>query len=72
LERKQIERLQSTRARRSGAEVERTLAELREAAASERNLMEPLIECARACASEGEIVESLQQVFGRYTESPVF
>jgi len=31
-----------------------------------------LIECARACASEGEIVESLQQVFGRYTESPVF
>ncbi len=34
--------------------------------------MGPLIECARAGASEGEIVESLQQVFGRYTESPVF
>jgi methylmalonyl-CoA mutase, N-terminal domain len=72
LERKQFERLQSTRARRSGAEVERTLADLRAAAAGERNLMDPLIECARACASEGEIVESLQKVFGRYTESPVF
>jgi len=72
LERKQFERLQSTRARRSGAEVERTLADLRTAAAGERNLMDPLIECARACASEGEIVESLQKVFGRYTESPVF
>jgi methylmalonyl-CoA mutase, N-terminal domain len=72
LERKQFERLQSTRARRSGAEVERTLAGLRAAAAGERNLMDPLIECARACASEGEIVESLQKVFGRYTESPVF
>jgi methylmalonyl-CoA mutase N-terminal domain/subunit len=72
LERKQIDRLQSARARRSGAEVERTLAELRVAAAGEANLMDHLIECARAGASEGEIVESLQQVFGRYTESPVF
>ncbi len=72
LERKQIDRLQSARARRDGAAVERTLAQLRGAAAGESNLMDPLIECARACASEGEIVESLQQVFGRYTESPVF
>jgi len=72
LERKQIDRLQSARARRSGAEAERTLAELRAAAGGEANLMDPLIECARAGASEGEIIESLQQVFGRYTESPVF
>jgi hypothetical protein len=28
--------------------------------------------CARAHASEGEIIESLQQVFGDYTETPVF
>jgi methylmalonyl-CoA mutase N-terminal domain/subunit len=72
LERKQIGRLQAVRATRSGAEVERTLTGLREAAATERNLMGPLIECARANATEGEIVESLQRVFGRYTESPVF
>jgi methylmalonyl-CoA mutase N-terminal domain/subunit len=72
LERKQVDRLQSARAARSGAAVERALADLRAAANGERNLMDPLIECARARASEGEIVESLQQVFGRYTESPVF
>jgi methylmalonyl-CoA mutase, N-terminal domain len=72
LERKQVGRLQAVRATRSGAEVERALAELRATAAGEGNLMGPLIECARASASEGEIVESLQQVFGRYTESPVF
>ena len=72
LERKQIGRLQAVRANRSGVEVERTLAELRAAAGGEGNLMEPLIDCARASASEGEIVESLQQVFGKYTESPVF
>jgi methylmalonyl-CoA mutase N-terminal domain/subunit len=73
LERKQTDRLQGARARRNGAEVERTLAALRQAASNEQtNLMEPLLDCARAHASEGEIVESLQQVFGRYTESPVF
>ena len=73
LERKQIDRLNSARARRDGAAVERTLAALREDAAHEdRNLMEPLLDCARAHASEGEIIESLQQVFGDYSETPVF
>jgi methylmalonyl-CoA mutase N-terminal domain/subunit len=73
LERKQIDRLQAARARRDGAEVERALAALREDAAHERrNLMEPLLVCARAGASEGEIVESLQEVFGDYSETPVF
>ena len=72
LERKQLGRLRAARVARSGAEVERALAALRQAAAGERNLMDPLIDCARARASEGEIVESLQQIFGSYTESPVF
>ncbi len=56
----------------SRPERKTALERLREAAAAERNLMEPLIECARANASEGEIVDSLQRVFGRYTETPVF
>jgi methylmalonyl-CoA mutase N-terminal domain/subunit len=73
LERKQLDRLQTARAQRDGAEVERALAALREDAEQEqRNLMDPLLVCARAGASEGEIVESLQQVFGDYTETPVF
>src|SRR4051812_35624045 len=73
LERKQLGRLQAARATRDGAAVEASLAALREAASEERrNLMEPLIDCARANASEGEIVASLQQVFGDYAETPVF
>jgi methylmalonyl-CoA mutase N-terminal domain/subunit len=72
LERKQIDRLQGVRSRRSGDEVERTLATLKQAAATEANLMEPLLDCARAHASEGEIVLALQEVFGTYTETPVF
>ena len=72
LERKQIGRVQAVRARRDSAAVEAALAALREAAAADGNLMEPLLDCARAHCSEGEIVESLQRVFGTYTETPVF
>jgi methylmalonyl-CoA mutase N-terminal domain/subunit len=72
LERKQIGRVQAVRAGRDGAAVEAALAELRDAAAGDRNLMEPLLDAARARATEGEIIDSLQQVFGTYTETPVF
>jgi methylmalonyl-CoA mutase N-terminal domain/subunit len=73
LERKQIGRVQAVRARRESAPVEQALAELKEAAAEpDRNLMPNLLACARVHASEGEIVEALQEVFGTYTETPVF
>jgi len=72
LERKQIGRVQALRASRNADAVGAALAELREAAAHDRNLMEPLLDAARAHATEGEIVESLQRVFGTYTETPVF
>ncbi len=72
LERKQIGRVQAVRAGRDPEGVETALSDLREAAAGDRNLMELLLDCARAHATEGEIVESLQRVFGTYTETPVF
>jgi methylmalonyl-CoA mutase N-terminal domain/subunit len=72
LERKQIGRLQAARARRDAAETERSLGTLKQAAAGDRNLMDPLLDCARAGASEGEIVAALQEVFGTYRETPVF
>jgi methylmalonyl-CoA mutase, N-terminal domain len=72
LERKQLERLRTVRARRDGAAVEQTLADLRATAAGEANLMPLLVEAARVHASEGEIVEALQVVWGSHTEVPVF
>jgi methylmalonyl-CoA mutase N-terminal domain/subunit len=71
-ERKQVERLATTRARRDAAAVETALAELKAAAAGEANLMEPIIAAARAEASEGEMIGALQEVFGTYSELPVF
>jgi methylmalonyl-CoA mutase, N-terminal domain len=73
LERKQIGRVQAVRARRDAAAVSAALAELRNNAAHpEVNLMPNLLDCARVHATEGEIVEALQAVFGTYTETPVF
>ena len=73
MERGQVDRLNAVRAGRDSAAVESSLVKLREAAAQEgANLMPLLIDCTRTDASEGEIVQALQDVFGRYTESPVF
>ena len=59
------------RARRDGAAVETTLAALKRTAAREQaNLMPGLLDAARAHATEGEIIEALQEVFGSY-ETPV-
>jgi methylmalonyl-CoA mutase N-terminal domain/subunit len=73
LERKQTDRLQGVRARRDAAAVERALAAIKHAAARpDANLMEPLLDAARVHASEGEIVDALQVVWGAYTETPVY
>jgi methylmalonyl-CoA mutase N-terminal domain/subunit len=72
VERKQANRLAATRGRRDSAAVERTLAALKQAAAADRNLMPNFLDAARVRASEGEMVAALQEVFGRYTEQPVF
>ena len=73
VERKQSARLEKTRGRRDSAAVERALAELKRAAATEgENLMPHFLDAARARASEGEMVAALQEVFGSYTEQPVF
>jgi methylmalonyl-CoA mutase, N-terminal domain len=72
LESKQVNRLAATKASRDSVGVEATLTELKRAAATNENLMPPIIAAARARASEGEMIAALQEVFGTYTESPVF
>jgi methylmalonyl-CoA mutase N-terminal domain/subunit len=73
VERKQGDRLDRTRTARDPAAVERSLAQLKAAAAIDgENLMPHFLDAARARASEGEMIASLQEVFGRYTEQPVF
>jgi len=73
LERKQVGRVQAVRARRDSAAIEPVLAELKAAASRpDENLMPHLLRAARAHATEGEIIHALQDVWGSYTETPVF
>jgi methylmalonyl-CoA mutase N-terminal domain/subunit len=73
LESKQIGRVQAVRTRRESPPVEQALTALKQAAAKDReNLMPYLLDAARLHTTEGEIVEALQEVWGSYTEVPVF
>ncbi len=72
LERRQIQSVRSVRADRDQAAVQACLQRIAQAATGTGNLMEPLIDAARAHATEGEIVQALQRVWGDYRESPVF
>jgi methylmalonyl-CoA mutase N-terminal domain/subunit len=73
LEQKQIERVQAVRARRDPAAAEAALARLKEDAAhDDRNLMEPILEAARAYVTMGEMCDALREVWGTWRETPVF
>ena len=72
LETRQVERLAATKADRDSAAVETTLAALKQACEGDQNLMYPILDAARARVSEGEMIEAMQEVFGTYTETPVF
>jgi methylmalonyl-CoA mutase N-terminal domain/subunit len=73
LERKQIDRLRTVKANRDSQPVEDALTRLKHAAAKpDENLMPHLLDCARAHATEGEIIHALQEVWGDYRETPVF
>jgi methylmalonyl-CoA mutase N-terminal domain/subunit len=73
LEAKQIERVTMVRQRRDPKPAKAALERLQEAARDQgRNLMPPLLEAARADVTEGEIIGTLQAVFGSYSESPAF
>jgi len=72
VEEKQKHRIAEVRASRNVSEVERTLAELQQAAKDDSNIMPKLLACTRAYATLGEMCGTLQEVFGVYEEVAVF
>jgi methylmalonyl-CoA mutase N-terminal domain/subunit len=68
----QAARLKTLRERRDNTSVATRLDALQEVARGTDNLMPAIIDCVRARATEGEIVEALRSVFGTYRETPVF
>jgi methylmalonyl-CoA mutase N-terminal domain/subunit len=72
LESQQADRVRAARAARDEDAAQHALAALTEAARGDINLMYPLLDCARATCTEGEIVRAMREVFGSWTETPVF
>jgi methylmalonyl-CoA mutase, N-terminal domain len=71
-EREQARAVRNLRANRDQAAVGQTLDRLRAACRDPKeNLMPYLIDCVNAYCTEGEIVETMVQVYGRYTERAV-
>jgi methylmalonyl-CoA mutase, N-terminal domain len=73
IEREQIDSVGRLRAERDEDRAEAALQALRIAAKDDdENLIPPMIDCARAYCTEGEIVGALREVFGEYVETPRF
>ncbi|MBV9439065.1 MAG: methylmalonyl-CoA mutase, partial [Candidatus Eremiobacteraeota bacterium] len=72
IERGQARAVQATREQRDASQVEASLAALKRACAGDDNVMPYLIDCTKAICTEGEIVDAMAEVFGRYTEPTQF
>jgi methylmalonyl-CoA mutase N-terminal domain/subunit len=61
------------RARRDPAAVEAALTRLKtDAARDDRNLMDPIVDAARAYVTMGEMCDAFREVWGTWRETPVF
>jgi methylmalonyl-CoA mutase N-terminal domain/subunit len=67
----QRQRVAALRARRDQTQVDRRLEALRQAAENDRNVIGPMVDCARAYCTLYEIRHALERVYGAYRE-PVF
>jgi methylmalonyl-CoA mutase N-terminal domain/subunit len=70
-EKRQHQRLAELRAKRDDALVKQTLDRLRAAGAAGENVIEPMLDCARAYCTRFEIRNALEEVYGAYRE-PIF
>ena len=68
----QKSRLAETRSGRSPADVKSALSSLKQAARDDKNLMPPVLEAVGALATEGEILDTMRDVYGEYVDPGVF
>ncbi len=71
-EERQLERLREAKRSRSGETVERALTNIRHDAESDKNLFPAVLHATKACATGGEIMSALREVYGEYRDPGVF
>ena len=65
-------RLDETKTNRSTSDVKSALSSLKQAASNDKNLMPPVLEAVGAMATEGEILDTMRDVYGEYVDPGVF
>ena len=65
-------RLAETKTNRSASDVKSALSSLKQAASNDKNLMPPVLEAVGAMATEGEILDTMRDVYGEYVDPGVF
>ena len=72
VERNQVSRVQALRASRNESKTSKAITDLTHACQAGTNIMPTLLEAVRQSATLGEMVDAMKQVYGTYTETPVF
>src|SRR5882672_315578 len=72
IERRQIERVRSVRAKRDAGKYETAIKALRDACMSDKNLVPFVLDAVRAYATLGEISDVFREAYGVYREPAVF
>ena len=65
-EKEQIKKLKNWRKKRNESKCIKALKKLEEAASTNKNIMEPSIECAHAGVTTGEWTDTLRKIYGEY------
>jgi methylmalonyl-CoA mutase N-terminal domain/subunit len=72
IEKDQAARVQKLRSDRDNLRTGDALDALRKAATGTENLIPYILECVRAYATEGELIQVMREVFGEFKEKPIF
>ena len=72
IEEGQAREVQTVRAQRDGTRVAESLAALKRACSGDENVMPRIIDAVKAFATEGEIVDAMVEIYGRYIERAAF
>jgi methylmalonyl-CoA mutase N-terminal domain/subunit len=68
---RQVARLKELKSTRDNAAVQQALAELKQAATGDANLMPPILKAVKTLATLGEVCDTLRSVFGEYEATAI-
>ena len=72
LERTQIEKTNKIKNDRDNSQIKECLERLGEACSGDQNLMEPIIDAVKACATLQEVCDVFREVFGEYRDPGIY